>query len=57
MFQRWFGDTVDIITKLKSEGAKVKVYDPKAMGHAKTMLKGVVLCKDPYSVAEDADGR
>ena len=46
---------LDIITKLKSEGAKVKVYDPQAMANAASMLKGVVFCDDPYKAAEDAD--
>jgi len=47
--------SLDFIAKLKAEGAKIKVYDPKAMKNAKIMLKGVVLCDNPYSVAEDAD--
>ena len=47
--------SLDIIAKLKSDGAKVKAYDPKSMGNAASMLKGVTLCSDPYSVAEDAD--
>ncbi len=47
--------SLEIIAKLKSEGAKVKAYDPKSMHNAASMLKGVVLCDNPYSVAEDAD--
>ena len=47
--------SLDIIAKLKSEGAKVKAYDPKAMANAASILKGVILCEDPYSVAEDSD--
>ena len=47
--------SLEIIAKLKLEGAKVKVYDPKSMTNASSMLKGVTLCNDPYSVAEDAD--
>ncbi|MEI7998974.1 MAG: UDP-glucose/GDP-mannose dehydrogenase family protein [Candidatus Omnitrophota bacterium] len=47
--------SVEIIAKLQHEGAKVKAYDPKAIEKAGTMLKGVVLCNDPYSAVVDAD--
>jgi len=47
--------SIDIIAQLQHEGAKVKAYDPKAMNNASSVLKGVVLCKDPYTAAEDAD--
>ena len=47
--------SVDIITALKAEGAKIKAYDPKSMNNAAAMLRGVVLCDNPYAVAEDAD--
>lgn len=48
--------SIEIINKLKADGAKVKAYDPKAMMNAGPILKGsVTLCNDPYSVAEDAD--
>jgi UDPglucose 6-dehydrogenase len=47
--------SIDIINKLRADGAKVKVYDPKAMPNATGIFKGVQYCDDPYSVAEDAD--
>ncbi len=47
--------SLKIIAQLQHEGAKVKAYDPKAMRNAASILKGVVLCKDPYSTIEDAD--
>lgn len=47
--------SVDIIAMLKNEGAKIKVFDPKAMENAKNIIKGVTFCEDPYSVAKDSD--
>ncbi|MBF0489105.1 MAG: UDP-glucose/GDP-mannose dehydrogenase family protein [Candidatus Omnitrophica bacterium] len=47
--------SLEIIAKLKADGAKVKAYDPKSMANAASMLKGVTLCDDPYSAAEDTD--
>ena len=47
--------SIDLIKSLIQEGAKVKVYDPKAMGKAKELLKGVVFCKDLYHAANSAD--
>ena len=37
-----FAPSIDIITELQREGAKIKVYDPKAMEKAKSILKDVV---------------
>ncbi len=47
--------SLDIIKQLEKEGAKVKVYDPVAMPHAKSMLNGTTFSKDVYEVAEGAD--
>lgn len=47
--------SLDIIQALQEEGATVKVYDPKAMPGAKTLLKGVVFASDPVQATEDAD--
>jgi UDPglucose 6-dehydrogenase len=58
------GDTDDmrespalsIIESLLAEGAKVQVFDPAAMGHARTVLgDSVSFAKDAYSAAEDCD--
>ncbi len=46
---------LDIIAALQKEGAKVKAYDPQAMGQAKKTLKKVIFCKDPYALAKGCD--
>jgi len=46
---------LDIIAALQKEGAKVKAYDPQAMGQARKMLKKVTFCKDPYTLAKGCD--
>jgi UDPglucose 6-dehydrogenase len=46
---------IEIIHLLQSEGARVKAYDPAATEAARSMLPGVELCGDAYSVAEGAD--
>ena len=47
--------SLDIIAALQKEGAKVKAYDPQALGQARAMLKKVTFCKDPYALAKDCD--
>ena len=47
--------SIDIVNSLKTNGAKVKVYDPQAMKNAHSVLKGVKFCKDLYEVARDSD--
>jgi UDPglucose 6-dehydrogenase len=44
-----------LIRALQQEGAKIKVYDPKAMGKAMILLKGVDFRKDAYSACRSAD--
>lgn len=44
-----------IIEKLQEAGAKVKVYDPQAMGKAREVLVDVEYCQNPYEVAEGCD--
>ena len=46
---------VEIIHLLKSEGARIKAYDPAANEAAASILPGVELCSDAYAVAQDAD--
>src|SRR5204862_6682940 len=46
---------VEIIHLLKSEGARVRAYDPAAMEAAGTLLPGVELCSDAYDAAANAD--
>jgi UDPglucose 6-dehydrogenase len=47
--------SVDIIKDLQKDGAKIKAYDPQAMGKARSVLKSVHFCKNPYEVARRAD--
>ena len=47
--------SVDIINRLKEDGARIKVYDPQAMKNARSILKGVTFCKDPYEAARASD--
>ncbi|MDD5120387.1 MAG: UDP-glucose/GDP-mannose dehydrogenase family protein [Candidatus Omnitrophica bacterium] len=47
--------SIDLINALIQEGAKVRVYDPKAMGKARSILKNVTFCKNSYQVARGAD--
>lgn len=46
---------LDIIAQLQREGATIRVYDPKAMGVARKMLKGVAFCRNAYEVAKGSD--
>jgi UDPglucose 6-dehydrogenase len=47
--------SLEFIEKLQSEGARIKAYDPKASETAKAMTKGIEICDNPYTAAEDAD--
>lgn len=48
--------SLDIISMLLKEGAKIKVYDPEAMDRVKGLFKkGVKFCKDAYEVAKNSD--
>ncbi|MFQ6014826.1 MAG: UDP-glucose dehydrogenase family protein [Anaerolineae bacterium] len=47
--------SIEIAHLLQSEGALLKGYDPAAMENARWMLHDVVLCQDPYSLAEGCD--
>ncbi len=46
---------IEIIHLLQNEGAHIRAYDPQAMENAARTLKSVVLCENPYQVAEKAD--
>ena len=47
--------SIDLVNSLIQEGARVRVYDPKAMGKAKEILKDVTFCDDLYQAAKSAD--
>ncbi len=46
---------LSIVPALKSKGARLKIYDPAAMGKAKPLFKNVKYCKSPYEAAQGAD--
>ena len=46
---------LEVIHLLQNEGAIVRAYDPQAMENVAHALPRIVLCKDPYEVAEGAD--
>jgi len=47
--------SIDIISKLLREKAKIKAYDPRAMEKAKSILKDIEYCSDPYRAAEGSE--
>jgi len=47
--------SIEIAHLLQHEGAQVKGYDPVAMENAKRELPDVILCSDPYELAEGCD--
>lgn len=46
---------LEIIARLRKEGAKVSVYDPVVVGKAKKILKGVRFASDPYAALKGSD--
>lgn len=50
-----YAPSLDIIQALESHGAKIKAFDPHAMGKAKPLLKNVEWCQDSYSVCKGSD--
>ncbi|MDD5059588.1 MAG: UDP-glucose/GDP-mannose dehydrogenase family protein [Candidatus Omnitrophica bacterium] len=47
--------SIDLINYLQQEGAKIRVFDPKAMEKARDVLKDIVFCADPYQAAKGSD--
>ncbi|MFC1985237.1 UDP-glucose dehydrogenase family protein [Chloroflexota bacterium] len=47
--------SLDIIEQLMEEGAKVKSYDPQAMGNVKKIFPDIEYCNNPYQVAEGSE--
>jgi len=45
----------DIIHMLRSEGARVKAYDPVAVDRAKTVIPNLEVVEDAYEAAREAD--
>ena len=50
-----FAPSIDIISELQKEGAKIKAYDPEAMERARDILKNVEYCTNPYDAAKNSD--
>ncbi|MDD2707959.1 MAG: UDP-glucose/GDP-mannose dehydrogenase family protein [Verrucomicrobiae bacterium] len=46
---------IDLINRLQAEGARIRAYDPQAMGKAKADLKNVAFGKDAYDAAHGCD--
>jgi UDPglucose 6-dehydrogenase len=47
--------SIDIIMRLKEEGARIKAFDPQAMDKAKEIFQEVKFCKDAYEAAKGSD--
>lgn len=47
--------SIVVIDILRKSGAKIKAYDPIAIGNAKRIVKGITFCANAYQVAENAD--
>lgn len=47
--------SIMIINLLQNEGAKIKAYDPQAMGNAKKLLHDVEFLNNAYEVAKNSD--
>ncbi|MBI4373013.1 MAG: UDP-glucose/GDP-mannose dehydrogenase family protein [Candidatus Omnitrophica bacterium] len=47
--------SVDILNRLKLDGAKIKAYDPQAIHSAKQVLRGIHFSKSPYEACRRAD--
>jgi UDPglucose 6-dehydrogenase len=47
--------SLEIIQPLQKEGARIKAYDPKAMGKAREVLPDVEFCDSAYAAASGAD--
>jgi UDPglucose 6-dehydrogenase len=47
--------SIGIIGKLQEEGARIKAYDPQAMGNARAILRDVEYYETPYEVAKGSD--
>ncbi|MFC1962410.1 UDP-glucose dehydrogenase family protein [Chloroflexota bacterium] len=49
--------SIDIVRKLQQEGARIRAYDPQAMGNAEAFFRDIDIeyCKNPYEAAEESD--
>jgi UDPglucose 6-dehydrogenase len=47
--------SLDIVPALIAAGAKIKAFDPEAMGEAKKLLDGIEYCDGAYDAISGAD--
>jgi len=47
--------SLELIRRMQAEGARVRVYDPRAMEKARAELKDLVCCKDAYEAARGCE--
>jgi len=50
-----FAPAIDIIERLQSLGAKIRLFDPIAMTKAEPLLKNVTFCRNAYEAAAGSD--
>ncbi len=50
-----FAPSIEVIGALAEAGARIKVFDPRAMEEAKKWLNGVTFAKDAYGAAKGSD--
>ncbi len=50
-----FAPSIELIQRLRQEGAEIRAYDPQAMEKTKALLPAIHYCKNAYQVADDAD--
>ncbi len=47
--------SIALVTALEDLGARVRAFDPAAMGQARPLMPNVTFCDDPYSCAQGAE--
>lgn len=47
--------SIDVIGRLSAAGAKIRAYDPQAMGEAREHINGTMLCTDAYQAVKGSD--
>jgi UDPglucose 6-dehydrogenase len=47
--------SIDIARMLVDAGANVRAYDPVAVENARTLLPDILMCANPYDMAQDSD--
>jgi UDPglucose 6-dehydrogenase len=50
-----FAPSIDIIQRLQSQGARVRLYDPVALSKAEAVLRGVIACRSAEEAVTGAD--